>query len=333
MEFFKLNKNKLSISDLNSINELLKSGLTFKESFELIKTNKNEKIINKIINELNKGILIEKILLDYLPKNIASFLKPLLKVMSFSKSLELSLAFYKEDQDNEKEIEKNLIYPFVLLFVAISGLYLFDNYGLDSIIMMLKSFNNDFNFLIPIRIIFKIIVYLFYFGLIIFVILYFYFKKEKNISIFYLLIVNNFKNSLIHVYFCKEFINLFMICANLGYKTKDILKALKALHNKPIVSLLAFHLEEYLLNGESLKEASKQKYFDETLSKFINVAIYTNDYLYILNNYLLISDKRIKDAIKKMTSFIQIGSYLFIGLIIVFIYQILFLPMQAISNF
>ena len=111
------------------------------------------------------------------------------------------------------------------------------------------------------------------------------------------------------------------------------LSILKSLHNKPVVSFLAFHLEDKLLAGESLKDASRQNYFDETLSRFINVAVYTDDFSHVLNNYVILSQNRITAAMKKAANIIQASSYAAIGAIIIFIYQVLFLPMQAISSF
>lgn len=329
-----LNKQKtLTMDDLSSINELLKAGLSIKDCLFLIKTKSNNIIIETIISKLNKGLLIEEIMINFLPKKIASYIKELIKNMSFSESLELSLNFLNKNLNNQKTIEKNILYPVILLFIAISALYLFDAYGLDAIINMLKTFKSDFSSLTILRNVFRIIIYIFYFGMLIIMILIIYFSKEKNIALMYIFVSKHIRNSLIQVYFCEEFINLFLICLDSGYKTKEVLNILKALHNKPIVSFLAFHLEESLLKGNSLKDASKQIYFDETLSKFINVAVYTNDFSFILHKYLTLCKEKIISFTKKIILSIQISSYIFIGVIIIFVYQILFLPMQMIGNF
>ena len=324
---------KLSLVDIESLNELLKTGLPLKNALTLIKTKDNEKAFTEIINKLDKGFLIEDAIVEHLPKSFISYLKPLIHNMSFSQSLNLAISFHNKSTDNLKNLEKSIMYPLILLFLGISGLYLFDNYGLDMLINMLKSFNTDLSMINILRVIFRIIIYLFYFGMLIAVSLILYFSREKNIAVFYIFISKYFHNSIVQVYFCAEFISLFLICNDLGYKTKDALRILKSLHNKPIISLLAFHLEESLLKGNSLKQASSQIYFDETLSKFVNVAIHTNDFVYILNNYLTLSNERIVKTAKRLTLFIQLGTYIFIGAIIIFIYQLLFLPMQAISNF
>ena len=326
-------KKRMSIIDVTSLNELLKTGLSIKNCLGLIMTKNNEKVFNEILQKLDGGNLAEEILGDYLPKNISSYCLPLLKTMSFSQSLDLSLSFYNKTQENSKAMEKAILYPFILLFVSLSALYLFDCYGLDSILEMLKSFTGDVTSINVIRTLLRIVVYVFYFGMLIVVCLLLYFLESKNISLFYILVSRYFRDSLIQTYFCEEFISLFIICLDLGYKTKDALDVLKALHNKPIVSLLAFHLDSKLLEGESLMSATKQSYYDSTLSRFINIAIYTNDFNRILSDYITLSRNKITTSMKRLATIIQLSSYLMIGVVVVFIYQILFLPMQAIANF
>lgn len=326
-------KEKISIEDLTSLNELLKTNLSLKNCLELIKNKSNYKIFDKLIKQLDKGYLVEDVIENYMPKEIAKYLKNLLRTMSFTDALDLSLSFFNKVKENTKAIEKAVLYPFILLFVSLSALYLFDAYGLDTILNMLKSFSTDLTSLKIIRIILRIIVYIFYFGLLIFICLLIYFIQDKNISLFYILVCKYLPNGLLQTYFCEEFISLLLICIDLGYKTKDALNILKNLHNKPITSFLAFHMDNKLLEGETLKEASKQIYYDYTLSNFINIAIYTNDFSKILNDYVFLSRNKIKNKMKQLALIVQISSYMMIGFIVVFIYQILFLPMQAITNF
>ena len=261
---------------------------------------------------------------DKLPAGISEYLRPLIKTMTFQSALELSLSFYDKVRENEGKIEKTMLYPFVLLFVSLTALYLFDAYGLDQILEMLKSFKTDLASFTVIRILIRIVVYLFYFGMLAGVCILLYFTRNRNITIFYILCCKYLKSGLIQVYFCEEFISLFLICLELGYKTKDSLDILKALHNKPLVSFLAFHLDERLLEGDSLKEASRQPYYDETLSKFINVAVHTNDFERILSDYVQLGRKKIISYMNKLALYIQLSSYVMIGVIIIFIYQILF---------
>ena len=87
------------------------------------------------------------------------------------------------------------------------------------------------------------------------------------------------------------------------------------------------------MEGESLKEATRKNYYDSSLSRFIKIANYTNEFSEVIGSYVELSRERIRRRIKRYTSALQMMTYIFIGLIIIFIYQILFMPMQAISMY
>lgn len=334
MELLKpFKKETISFEDLSFLNELLKTGASLSNCFELLKNQKNEKVFDKIIDRLIEGVSIENAIACFIPKEIETYLLPLLKTLPFNNALDLSLSFYKESKENEKTIISSIAYPFILLFVSITALYLFDLYGLDSIFSLLESFNTNLTFYKVSRIIIRIVIYCFYFGLLILTALVIYFSNEKRIIIFYKWIAKCFPNSLVKSYFCEEFISLLLICQKLGYKTKDSLSYIKSLIKKPIISVLAYQMDESLLNGSSLNEASSSMWFDSLLNGYIKIASHTKSFESILENYILINKLKIKKRMKNLASGIQILIYLLIGLIIIFVYQILFLPMQAMTNF
>ena len=122
-----------------------------------------------------------------------------------------------------------------------------------------------------------------------------------------------------------------LTCTERGCKTKQALQILKGMKTKPIISFLAFHMDESLLAGESLKEAVKKNYYDLSLSRFIKIANYTNEFSDMLSKYVSLSRDRIARTMKRYTLMIQLVTYSFIGIIVVFIYQILFIPMQTLS--
>lgn len=334
MAFFKtFNKKIISIEDLSYISKLLDTNLSLSQTFNLIKNKNNEKILSKIIDNLNNGELIENIIKDYLPKEIKDYTVALLKTMSFSSALSLSLGFYEKRKENENRLISSIAYPCILLFVSITVLYLFDLYGMDAIFDLIKTFDVNLDVYDGIRIVLRIVIKGFYYGVLISVLLIIYFIQPKKISISYLFASKYFPNSLITTYYSEEFISLLLICINAGYKTKESLNILMQMKSKPIVSFLAFHMDESLLEGESMKQAVKKDIYDIALSRFIKIANYTNEFSKMLESYVSFASSRIQRKMKKYTTTIQITTYSFIGIIVIFIYQILFIPMQAISSF
>ena len=65
-----MESTKLKYEDLVFLNELLKTGLSFKNSLELLANKTNEKIIVEIINKMDVGVSVEEVMDIYLPKNM-----------------------------------------------------------------------------------------------------------------------------------------------------------------------------------------------------------------------------------------------------------------------
>lgn len=326
-------KKEISIEDLSYISKLIDTNISLRQTLDLIRNKKNSKIFDSIIKSLDQGKMIEEIIVDFLPKNIRDYMVPLLKTISFSEALSLALEFNDKHSSSETKLLGEIAYPCILLFVTITVLYLFDLYGMDTIFGLISSFNTNLTLYKDIRFIFRIIINIFYYGLLIGTLLLIIYMQPKRISLLYIFVSKHFPNSLIHTYYSEEFVSLLLICVNRGYKTKQALAILKNMKSKPIVSFLAFHMDESLLEGESLKEAAKKNYYDLSLSKFIKIANYTNEFSKMLDSYLTLARERIARTMKKYTLTIQLSTYTFIGVIVVFIYQILFVPMQALSSY
>ena len=324
---------QLSIEDLSYIAKLLNNNIPLHQALDLIKNKSNEKIFNAITSSLDQGKMIEEIIKDYLPKQIKSYMIPLLKNMSLVSALNLSLDFYNKHAEDENKITSSIAYPCILLFITVTVLYLFDLYGMDTIFGLISGFNANLEIYKSLRILFRIFINIFYYGLLLGILLVIIFIQPKRITLLYIFLSKHFPNSLVNTYYSQEFVSLRLICVQKGYKTKESLQILIKMKSKPIVSFLAFHMDESLLEGQTLKEAAKSNYYDLTLSRFIKIANYTNDFENMLKTYLSLCKEKINITMKKYTTTIQISTYLFIGAIVVFIYEVLFVPMQAISNF
>ena len=326
-------KQTLSLEDLSYISKLLNTNISLSQSFELLKNKKNEKIFNKISRALNNGQMIEEIIGDYLPKQIKDYIIPLLKTLSFSKALTLSLQFHEKHSQNEEKIIGQIAYPCILMFVSMSVLYLFDLYGMDTIFTLISGFNADLGLYTSLRMIFRVVITILYYSMLIGTLLLVFYMQPKRISILYMFLSKHFPNSLINTYYSEEFVSLLLICVNSGYKTKQSLEILKSMKSKPIVSFLAFHMDESLLEGQTLKQAARKNYYDLALSRFIKIANYTNEFSKMLENFVDLAREKINKTMKKYTLTIQITTYTFIGVIIMFIYLILFIPMKALSTY
>ena len=323
----------LSIEDLSYLSKLLETDLSLSECFTLLKNRKNEEIFVQIKTKLDEGALIEKIIQDYLPKDIKAYVVSLLGSLSFAQALSISLSFYQQNEEGKKALLSSLAYPLILLFISVSALYLFDLYGIDSIFALISTFDQDLGLYADLRILFRIGVNIFYYGVLIIFALIAFYLSPKRAALLFIFMSEHFPNSFINIYYSEEFVSLLLICFEHGYATREALTILKAMRSKPVISLLAFRMDESLLQGQTLKEAASSSFYDSSLSRFIKIAAYTNDFSTIMRSYIFLARQKIATRMKAYSLGIQLLTYLFIGIVIIFIYQILFMPMQAISSF
>ena len=328
-----LSRKTLSVEDVSYLSKLLNTNMSVGECFTLLENRANKEIFADIRNKLDQGEMIESVIKDHLPKQLKTYVISLLNTLSLSASLSLALKFEQKAQDGQRELINSLAYPLILLFITMTSLYLFDLYGIDSIFTLISTFDADLKLFDSLRLVFRIVINVFYYLVLILFILSLFFFKPANVIILYIFVSKYLPNSLLNIHYSQEFMALFLICCKAGYKTRQSLEILKAMTSKPVISFLAFHLDESLMEGESLKEATRKNYYDSSLSRFIKIANYTNEFSEVIGSYVELSRERIRRRIKRYTSALQMMTYIFIGLIIIFIYQILFMPMQAISMY
>ncbi|MBQ1477062.1 MAG: type II secretion system F family protein [Erysipelotrichaceae bacterium] len=323
----------LSFQDLCFLSSLLSTGLSLSFAMELLKEKRNAVILEDILKRMEKGEGAEETFQDHLPEGLGTYLLPLCRVLPFQEALSLSLSFRERQEKSRKEILGSLAYPCILLFVSLTLLYLFDLYGLDTILSLLSAFQESGEAYLILRKIIRVVIHLFFLLLLIFLAGFLYFSSAKRLVYFYVLLSRCLPDSLLHLYYTGEFISLFAETVKMGYKTKESMDILKTIRKKPVISFLAYHLDEELSGGSTLKEAASLVYFDSSLSHFLRIASHTSSFAEILETYADLCLKRIQKKAKALTLVIQCLSYAFIGIVLIFIYRILFIPMQAISGF
>ena len=323
----------LSVEDLSYLSKLLDNGLSLGECFDLLKNRKNQEIFSKLRKKLDEGVLVEKAIEEFLPASLRPYVMSLLGSLSFAQALSISLRFHKRIEEGKEGLFHSLAYPLFLLFVSVTALYLFDLYGIDSIFALISSFDVKIGIYHDLRILLRIFVNIFYYGVLLISGLLLFYLKPKRITLLYIFLSRYMPNSFLNIFYSEEFMSLLLICMDQGYSTKESLTILKSMKTKPVISLLAFHMDESLMEGQTLKEAAGSRFYDASLSRFIRIAGYTNDFSSIIESYIFLARKKIERRMKSYSLTVQLLTYAFIGLVVIFIYQILFMPMQAISSF
>ena len=160
-----------------------------------------------------------------------------------------------------------------------------------------------------------------------------FFNHPGRIVILYILVSRYFPDSLWQLYYSQNFIALFALCGELGYKTKETLAILKSMREKPLISFLAYHVDEAFMKGEGMAEALDNPYLDSRLRSFMKMAVVSLNFDKLLRRYVEVCAMDMERRIKKYTRIVQLSIYILIGVMLIFIYQVLFLPIQAIGQF
>ena len=313
------------------MNELLKSDLTFQEVLNILENKENQQVFQQIKRALKKGKYPNEVLVLHLHKNICKNYKVFIQYLPFKQALNLTLNIGQIRQDLSKSFWLNILYPLVILLVAMIGMLLFAIYGYPNICLALATFEYDFSIITMFINILKFVIILILIIIATIGLFYCYISKKGQKVLFYIIMCRYFKTNIIKEYVSNMLILYFNECFKIGLSTRQTLKVLKSLQD-PFLAFESYHLEKALLEGNSLNYAFNNPYVDEKLARFFKLALYASDLSLVLNKYLMFSKQRFQRKTKLFARNILIVSYGFIAVIIVFIYHILLIPITIIAN-
>lgn len=325
-------KQHISHDDLDILCELLKTDIALNDALDILKTSRNKEIIKKIQDRLRKGQLVSEVFTEYLNKDIKKYFMSFVSYLSFKDALSLSMKMLKKEKGLKNKIMKEISYPMILMIVTIAGIFLFNRYCFDTLISTVSEFNADIASAILFRQILDISIDIIFIFVILIIIILIFFGRKKRIVFAYIVLDKYMPNSIFKEYLSSRFVLYFNECHKTGLKTKDSIEILKSFHFEPLVSFIAFHVDTDLLSGKNMVEAMRNKYIDDRLSRFIKIAINTSELNMMLDGYILQFEKRFKKYMNKLSLGIQLTSYILVGIVIIFVYQILFIPMSMIGG-
>jgi len=321
---------KIKSDDLFLLSQLLNSDIPLANALDLLEEEKNEETIHKIKGLLESGKQLSEIIPDYIEDNIASYLSSLQKFLPLEKALALSLNFHKRKQERKKNLLKQLTYPLTVLVIAVFGLYLFKLFGLPVMNNLLLAFGTQSKILVLFDIIASLGIWLAYL-LFVFAVLFYFASKRRDRLIFIYLNYCKYFNGVWKLLISEEFISFYRLCNENGLLTLQSLDLMRSFKTKPLLSFLAYHIQEKLQQGSNLNQALELPYLDKTLQRYLKLASQSKDPNKILSMYQENVDQRIK---KRSYYFVRISLalvYGFVALMLFMVYQLLFLPMQALT--
>lgn len=325
MDLFRINKqnsiSKISPDELDQFELLLEHGLDIKTMIELSFKNSES-----ILLELKKGNgLVPSIFSsnkDSLSKNILY----LSNYMSLKDSIYCAKQIKNQSVGFLNELFQKTSYSIFIIFFCFFIIVFFSN----SILPSMQFYAND-DLLIHIILFLKYFYFLLFIIVCLFLILCILIYLNKDLYSFCL---KSKKISILNSLVTLSFSILFRFLLKMGLSTHTSIQAIQEMDASFSNQLICRDLYDRFQKGNSLENAVASSYYiDPRLLKYITLGISNGNIIDMLVLYEKNTNLFIKNKIKRMSLFIQLFSYVSVGILVLVVYQIMLMPLNMLSGF
>ena len=311
----------------------MNSGFSFRQAMEILETEENAPVFTRIRRRFEEGENASDFITCFTDRSIGAYLHGFLSYMPLRDALSAAVSIVKEEKNEQAVLIKGCLYPCLLLGAMSAGIFLFASFVLPSMLSLMNSLSVDspFDYALLSRLI-RVFSCVLLFLLCALAALSVYALSKKQIASTYLMLAERFPQSLLVKSATRDFTRFFLECSRRNVSTYEALHMLAQIEEKPLVALIAKMLDESLMKGESLEEAMKQTPLESALIRFIHIAARTAGCTEMLEGYLAMCAKRTEAAIARFSRIVQLTSYALIGLVLIFVYSILMMPMTMLSQ-
>ena len=298
----------------------------------LLKGKNNREVFGYIEKMLNDGNNLPQFFPDLCPKQYRAYLSGFLKCLSFSDSLSLANEVVIGEEAQKKEYFRGLFYPCLMFLLTVAGILLFNEFCFPPLLSMMEGFHvKSGNYEIT-RLLFRVFSGSVILALSAALLLLFYYTRLPNQVKGYILLSRRFPDSIFVQYESTDFIRFFLQCIRMNVSTRETIRILRDIPQKPVIAFLAKTLETSLLEGNPFEQAVRMPWLDPALLRFLKIAFYSSEMESMLEGYLQMSQERSRRQCRKITRIIQAFSYLSIGAVLILVYQILMLPLSILNR-
>ncbi len=310
----------------------MSSGFTLQESMALLETPGSRSVFRHIRSLLEEGKQPDRFFPELCPHAYRAYLSGFLSCLPFSEALQLCSEVVSGEEAQRNEYVRGLFYPVMMLICTIAGITLFNEFCFPPLLSLLEGFHvsaEDYSLL---RLLIRAAGILFLAVLLIAGCLAIFLKNPAGQIKAYVFLARHFPASFIVQYESADFIRFFLQCIRMKVPTKESIRILSAVQQRPVIRFLAGVMEQMFLTGETFRTAVEESWLDPSLIRFMKIAYYSFDMESMLEGYLEMSRQRARRQCIRITRTVQILSYLSIGIIVILIYQIMLLPMQLLAG-
>lgn len=310
----------------------MEHGFSLTDSMEILDEKINHEGFAMIRERLALGDNVSEFFPSFAPKIYRGYFEGFIRYMPFTDALASSIALVKNEEKNREEIIKGMLYPTLLMIGMTCGIYLFNAFILPNMIQLLEGFNMDTAGYDLLQKVIQIASMLMMVVIVLAICIVCFSLQKKQIVNTYRLISKRFPDSILVQYASSQFARFYLECEKRNVSTIATMKILMQVKEKPLVSYIAMEMDAHLSNGESLQEAIQFSHVEAALLRFFRIAFYASDCEKMLEGYLDMVHFRTQRLIKRFSRNIQLISYSAVGVVLIFVYQILMMPMSMLQN-
>ena len=318
--------------ECQGIVSLMENGFSFTDTLQILKTKRNECRITQVLEKLEQGQTFKEAFSLLLPHCYRRYFNNFIRYLPVLESMRISVELATHEEKMKQKMMKDMVYPVVMLFVMFIGMYLFNGFVFPQMMTLMTSFEinvSSYYFLRSlIQLLSWLVTILFVVGMLLWVV----FQEPNRKCWLYRVLVKYVPDSLMVQKASAEFARYFLECVRVRISTKQTMKILLDMKEKPLVRLIAQELNDALSKGESFEVTLHTPFVEHALQQFFQIALHGSNCEKMLEGYLVMNQQRHIKQVRIFTRSVQLSCYGAIGLILLVVYQILMLPMQMLQN-
>ena len=310
----------------------MENGFSFTDTLQILKTKRNERRITHVLEKLEQGQTFKEAFSLLLPHCYRRYFNNFIRYLPVLESMRISVELATHEEKMKQKMMQDMVYPVVMLFVMFIGMYLFNGFVFPQMMTLMTSFEinvSSYYFLRSlIQLLSWLVTILFVVGMLLWVV----FQEPNRKCWLYRVLVKYVPDSLMVQKASAEFARYFLECVRVRISTKQTMKILLDMKEKPLVRLIAQELNDALSKGESFEVTLHTPFVEHALQQFFQIALHGSNCEKMLEGYLVMNQQRHIKQVRIFTRSVQLSCYGAIGLILLVVYQILMLPMQMLQN-
>ena len=311
---------------------LMENGMTLQDAMNVIEDRRNADAFTLVRERLAKGEQLASFFPSLLTRGLGNVMDGFLQVLPFHQALSLSMTVMANEKQIRQKIIRQMLYPILMMCGTLAGICLFSSFVLPRMISLLASFHVTEGGLDGVRILIQtvsaVLFVLFLAGSLLAV----FCTRPKRIRKTYLFLAAHNRGILMIRHASEDFSRYYLECVRRNISTINTLHLLQNLEGKPLVGLIAEEMDRMLSHGSDFETAVSAIDVDPSLSRFLRTAFHASQCEKMLEGYLQMSSLRTETLIRRFSSAVQLLSYAVIGVMIVFVYLVMLMPMKMMQN-